>query len=63
MCVWIDNCRRVKAFYKSDYYQYLKDEHPGFIRSVINSIMEDPDKCDNKLSISPKIAKLGEIDK
>ncbi len=49
MRVWKDNCKRVKAFYKSDYYQLLKKESPCFIRSVCNSIMEDPDKCDNKL--------------
>ena len=51
MRTWEENCNRINAFYKSDYYQFLKAEHPGYIRSVCNSLMEDPDECDSDLYV------------
>lgn len=55
MKTYLENIRRFKQFYASDYYQCLKENDAEFISSVLEYLSLDPDAVDETL-----YQKLGE---
>ncbi|MBA1434971.1 DUF6994 family protein [Bombilactobacillus bombi] len=60
MQVYQTNIQRLKTFYTSDYYYWLKDNDPKLIDRVRESLYDDPDSCDlilyKKLALKYKLA-------
>lgn len=49
MRVYKENIKRYDAFYRSDYYSYLKENDYDCVDKIFSSLYEDPDDCDASL--------------
>ncbi|MEE6727137.1 hypothetical protein PS420_04040 [Pediococcus acidilactici] len=49
MEVYKENIKRLKAFYKSDYFEWLEKNDPAYVSRVIEVLDLDPDNCDLSL--------------
>lgn len=46
---YLDNIKRCREFYNSDFYQYLTLEKLDYVEKVIHGLMDDPDIFDKEL--------------
>lgn len=49
MRVYKENINHFNAFYRSDYYSYLKENEYDCVDKIFSSLYEDPDDCDASL--------------
>lgn len=50
--IYKENIERIKLFYNSTFFKKLENKYPKYIRSICESLMEDPDACDKNLYIN-----------